>query len=77
MAAEAVKRIILEELGVPEKDIVPGARLCEDLGAGSLDIIELAMAMEEEGGFDIADEEIEKWDTVGDVIRTAEEKGRE
>lgn len=63
-----VKAIIADQLGVPEEDVKPEARFIEDLGADSLDIVELIMAMEEEFETEIPDEEAEKILTVGDTI---------
>lgn len=65
---ERVKRIIEDELGVDPGVVTPEARLTEDLGADSLDALELVMAMEENFVIDITDEEAEKWTTVGDIV---------
>lgn len=64
-----VKKIVVEQLGVDQKDVVPTAALVADLGADSLDIVELCMALEEEFELEIHEEEVCKWKTVGDVIR--------
>jgi|SRR5215467_13044431 len=67
-AVEAkVKKIIAEELRVEEKDVVPGARLMEDLGADDLDLVELIMRLEEEFNIEIPDQDVEKLKTVGDT----------
>ena len=63
-----VKAIIADQLGVSEEEVKPEARFIEDLGADSLDIVELIMAMEEEFETEIPDEEAEKILTVGDTI---------
>ena len=63
-----VKEIIVEKLGVESERIVPAAKFIDDLGADSLDLVELIMAMEEEFDLEIADEEAEKLRTVQDVI---------
>jgi len=63
-----VKNIIAEQLGVGEDEIKPEASFVEDLGADSLDIVELVMAMEEEFEVEIPDEEAENIKTVGDAI---------
>jgi len=63
-----VKAIIADQLGVPEKEVKPEARFIEDLGADSLDIVELIMAMEEEFETEIPDKEAEKILTVQDTI---------
>jgi len=66
--AERVKNIIVEQLGVPAEDVNEGASFIEDLGADSLDIVELVMALEEEYDIEISDEDAEKIQTVGDAI---------
>ncbi len=63
-----VKKIIIEQLGVNLEDVVPEADFVEGLGADSLDTVELVMALEDEFGFEIPDEEAERMRTVGDVI---------
>lgn len=63
-----VKEIIAEQLGVPASDVTPEASFIEDLGADSLDIVELVMALEEEYGVEISDEDAEKIRTVKDVV---------
>ena len=65
--ADKVNAIIVEQLGVDPDEVVPGASFTEDLGADSLDIVELVMAFEEEFGIEIPDEEAEKIATVGDA----------
>ena len=61
--------IVVDKLGVDRGEVTPDAVFVDDLGADSLDLVELIMAMEEEFGFEIADEEAEKLRTVGDVIK--------
>jgi len=63
-----VKEIIVEQLGVNESEVTPGAKFVDDLGADSLDLVELVMALEEEYNIEISDEEAEKILTVGDAI---------
>jgi acyl carrier protein len=63
-----IKEIIVNELGVEPEKVTEDASFVEDLGADSLDIVELVMAFEEEFGVDIPDEEAEKLQTVGDAI---------
>ena len=65
---EKVIDIIVDKLGVDRSEATPEAVFVDDLGADSLDLVELIMAMEEEFGFEIADEEAEKLRTVQDVI---------
>lgn len=79
MAAEKsidqrIKDIIVEQLGVNADQVTPEAKFIEDLGADSLDTVELVMALEEEFGLEIPDEEAEKLQTVGDVIKYVEEQ---
>ncbi len=69
-----VKEIIVEQLGVAAEDVVPEASFVEDLGADSLDIVELIMALEEEYGVEIPDDEAEKMQKVDDVIAYIESK---
>ncbi len=81
MAAEKsneqkIKEIIVEQLGVKADQVVPEAKFIEDLGADSLDTVELVMALEEEFGQDIPDEEAEKLQTVGDVIKYIDESSK-
>lgn len=63
-----VKEIIINELGVEMEKVTPEASFVEDLGADSLDTVELVMAFEEEFGMEIPDEDAEKLQTVGDAI---------
>jgi acyl carrier protein len=65
---ERVKKIICEQLGVKEEEVVNTASFVEDLGADSLDTVELVMAMEEEFDTEIPDEEAERLTTVQSVI---------
>jgi len=70
---ERVKAIIVEQLGVEENDVAPAAKFIEDLGADSLDTVELVMAFEEEFDIEIPDEDAEKITTVGDAIQYIKE----
>ena len=63
-----VKKIIVEQLGVEDNEVTSEASITEDLGADSLDQVELVMAFETEFGIDIPDEEAEKIKTVGDAV---------
>ena len=78
MAAEKtieqpVKDIIVEQLGVNADQVTADAKFIEDLGADSLDTVELVMALEEEFGREIPDEEAEKLQSVGDVVKYIED----
>ena len=65
---EKVKAVIVDQLNVEEDDVVEDASFVDDLGADSLDIVELVMALEEEFGISIPDEEAENIKTVGDAV---------
>jgi acyl carrier protein len=69
---DKVKEIIVERLSVDEKDVKEEASFIDDLGADSLDTVELVMALEEEFGMEIPDEEAEKITTVGDAVKYIE-----
>jgi acyl carrier protein len=71
---ERVKDIIVEELGVEREKLTSEASFMEDLGADSLDTVELVMAFEKEFDIDIPDEEAEKLRTVGDALKYLHEK---
>ncbi len=70
---DRVKEIIAKELEVDVKQLQPEAKFIEDLGADSLDIVELVMALEEEFGLDIPDEDADKLKTVGDAMKYLQE----
>jgi acyl carrier protein len=70
---EKVREIVVEQLGVKPEQVTAEAKFIEDLGADSLDVVELVMALEEEFGHEIPDEEAEKLTTVGDVIKYIED----
>ena len=75
MAVEdKIKEIIVEQLGVAAEEVVPEASFIDDLGADSLDIVELVMAIEEEFGLEIHDEDAERMQNIGDVISYVEER---
>jgi len=74
--ADKVKSIIAEQLGVKVEDVVDKASFVDDLGADSLDTVELVMALEEEFGCEIPDEDAEKIVSVGDAIRYVEDKSK-
>ena len=71
---EKVKDIIVEQLGVNPEQVTPQASFIEDLGADSLDIVELVMAFEEEFGVEVPDEDAEKITTVGEAVGYIEKK---
>ncbi len=71
---QRVKDIIVEQLGVKPDQVTPEAKFIEDLGADSLDTVELVMALEEEFGNEIPDEQAEKLQCVGDVIKFVEDQ---
>ena len=75
--ADKVKKIVVENLSVQEDQVTPEARFVEDLGADSLDLVELVMAFEEEFGAEIPDEDAEKLTSVGDAIKYIEAKSQE
>ena len=71
--ADRIGKIIVEQLGVNEDQVKPEAKFIEDLGADSLDTVELVMALEEKFETEIPDEEAEKLQSVGDVIKFIED----
>ncbi|MDX6767029.1 MAG: acyl carrier protein [Candidatus Methylacidiphilales bacterium] len=71
---EKVKDIIVEQLSVNAEQVTPEAKFIEDLGADSLDVVELVMAFEEQFSVEVPDEDAEKLQTVGDVVKYIEEK---
>ena len=72
---ERVKAIVIKHLEAPPEKVTEKASFIDDLGADSLDNVELVMAFEEEFGAEIPDEDAEKLQTVGDVIKYIEERG--
>jgi acyl carrier protein len=74
---ERVKEIIVEQLGVNAEQVTPEASFIDDLGADSLDTVELIMAFEEEFGAEIPDEDAEKLTSVGKVLEYLKGKGLE
>jgi len=72
--ADRIKVIIAEQLGVKQEEVTDQAKFIEDLGADSLDTVELVMALEEEFGIEIPDEDAEKMVSVGDAVKYIEEK---
>ena len=74
VSQDKIKQIIADQLGVKKEEVTDGAKFVDDLGADSLDTVELVMALEEEFGIEIPDEEAEKLVTVGDALKYIEEK---
>lgn len=72
MIFEKVKEILAEQLDVPEKDIERDSLLVEDLGADSLDSIDIVMSIEDEYGIEVPDEVIEKMKSVDDIVKFVE-----
>ncbi|MGB2705642.1 MAG: acyl carrier protein [Candidatus Omnitrophota bacterium] len=71
---EKIKGVIAEQLGVKSEEVTEQAKFVDDLGADSLDTVELVMALEEEYGVEIPDEDAEKLTTVGEAIKYIEKK---
>ena len=74
VSQDKIRQIIAEQLGVKKEEVTDNAKFVDDLGADSLDTVELVMALEEEFGIEIPDEDAEKLATVGDALRYIEEK---
>ena len=74
VSQDKIRQIIADQLGVKKEEVTDNAKFVDDLGADSLDTVELVMALEEEFGLEIPDEEAEKLATVGDALRYIEEK---
>ena len=75
MAVEdRIKELIVEQLAVAEEEVVPESSFLDDLGADSLDLVELVMAIEEEFGIEIPDDDVEKMQTIQDAISYVEER---
>ena len=70
---EALKNIIVDQLGVAETEVTPDAHFQDDLGADSLDIVEMIMALESEFGIEVSDEKAETLQRVSDVLKFIEE----
>jgi acyl carrier protein len=72
---ERVIKVVMEQLDVTKEECVPEASFIDDLGADSLDLVELIMEMEEAFGIEIADEELEKIRTIKDILEFLKNKG--
>lgn len=71
---ERIRKLLVDQLGIDAEKVVPAAAVVEDLGADSLDVWELAMALEEEFDIEVLDEELEPARTVGDVVKLVDGK---
>ncbi len=74
MVLEKLKGILVDQLDVEEEKITPEASITEDLGADSLDVVDLIMSLEESFSIEIPDEDIESIKTVGDIVKYIEER---
>lgn len=74
MVFDNVKKIIVDQLDVEEDKVTEAASITDDLGADSLDIVDLVMSFEEEFDIEIPDDQVEKIKTVGDIVKFIEEK---
>ena len=74
VSQDKIRQIIADQLGVKKEEVTDNAKFVDDLGADSLDTVELVMALEEEFGVEIPDEDAEKLASVGDALRYIEEK---
>ena len=74
MVFDKVKKIIVDQLDVEEDKVTEAASITDDLGADSLDVVDLVMSFEEEFDIEIPDDQVEKTKTVGDIVKFIEEK---
>lgn len=74
MVFDKVKKIIVDQLDVEEDKVTEAASIKDDLGADSLDVVDLVMSFEEEFDIEIPDDQVEKIKTVGDIVKFIEEK---
>ena len=74
MVFDKVKKIIVDQLDVEEDKVTEAASITDDLGAESLDVVDLVMSFEEEFDIEIPDDQVEKIKTVGDIVKFIEEK---
>ena len=74
MVFDKVKKIIVDQLDVEEHKVTEAASITDDLGADSLDVVDLVMSFEEEFDIEIPDDQVEKIKTVGDIVKFIEEK---
>ena len=71
-----VNTLITDQLGVDRKSLTPEANLLDDLGADSLDVVELVMALEEEFGIEVPDDDVENIRTIGDIVQYVEARAQ-
>lgn len=71
---DKLKELVVDQLGVEEDEVTMGATMQDDLGADSLDLVDLVMSVEEEFGVKVADEDLENIKTVGDIVNYIEER---
>ncbi|MFP4497858.1 MAG: acyl carrier protein [Vulcanimicrobiota bacterium] len=74
---ERLKKIVIDQLGVDEEQVTPDASITDDLGADSLDRVELVMAIEQEFNLEISDEDAEKIETIDDCVKYIQERVQE
>ena len=74
MVFDKVKKIIVDQLDVEEDKVTEAASITDDLGADSLDVVDLVMSFEEEFDIEIPDDQVEKIKTVGDIVKIIEDK---
>ncbi len=73
---ERVNTLVTDQLGVDRKSLTPEANLLDDLGADSLDVVELVMALEEEFGIEVPDDDVENIRTIGDIVQYVEARAQ-
>lgn len=73
---EKVRNIIAEKIGVEPTEITESSSFIDDLGADSLDVVDVVMALEDEFGVKVGDEDLEKFSTVGDVVKYLKDKSQ-
>ena len=74
MVFEKVRDILMDQLDVEEEKIKPDSNITDDLGADSLDVVDLVMSLEEEFDVEVPDEEVEHMKTVGDIVKYIEDR---
>ena len=73
---ERVRKVLMEQLEVSEDEVTPSASIVDDLGADSLDVVEIVMGLEEEFDIEVSDQDAEKLPTVQDIVNYVDEKGK-